>query len=120
MIDWNKMPKGEMIEYGSTLKTQFGELIYIYQDCACVYVKETTNIDFVGFDVLKLAKPDKQPWLLHMGGECPVPDDVKVDLLFRDGDMHEAQGCQYYEWEYGQTHSPESDIIAYRVIGEPK
>jgi len=53
-------------------------------------------------------------WIEWGGGECPVPEGVKAEIKFRDGDCAELDTwLDILEWRqkgYG------SDIIAYRII----
>lgn len=55
-------------------------------------------------------------WIDWAGGECPVPEGVKAEIKFRDGDCAELDTwLDILEWRhkgYG------SDIIAYRIIPE--
>ncbi|MDU4747732.1 MAG: hypothetical protein E6X99_16095 [Pantoea sp.] len=55
-------------------------------------------------------------WIEWGGGECPVPEGVKAEIKFRDGDCAELDTwLDILEWRqkgYG------SDIIAYRIIPE--
>lgn len=55
------------------------------------------------------------PW---QGGSCPVYPEVRVQLLFRNGEMLKfSENPTELRWS---NTGGESDIIAYRVIGEEK
>jgi len=51
-------------------------------------------------------------WIAHDGGECPVPLDSRVDVIFRDGEYSNGDKANCWDW----SHEPRSslDIIAYR------
>lgn len=56
---------------------------------------------------------NKDGWIEWKGGECPVPEGVRVEVVFRDfyGDMR----CpETFRWGH---KGDGSDIIAYRIIG---
>jgi hypothetical protein len=58
-------------------------------------------------------------WTKHDGGPCPVADDARVNVMFRDGydPLEAGQGTagvwgSLWQW---QNHGP-ADIIAYKVV----
>lgn len=53
------------------------------------------------------------------GGECPVPDNCKVELIFRDGEIHVANRPQKWEWAHCRVlENCPTDIVAYRILGD--
>ncbi len=54
-------------------------------------------------------------WIPWHGGECPIPDDVEVQVWCRDGVRPIERGGMPWRWEHigGAT-----DIIAYRILPE--
>lgn len=62
---------------------------------------------------------DADGWIPWAGGKCPVAFETKVDVRHRDG--NEYQGFAGYSIARFWDHAGEPrDIIAYRVVGEPK
>lgn len=59
------------------------------------------------------AKPEPQ-WIEWIdGGVCPVPDDTRTEVKFRDGNSAQDSKPQTLDWgHYSQSY----DIIAYRVL----
>lgn len=58
-----------------------------------------------------MSKPNKDGWIRHRGGKCPVEDGVAVDYRMRDGEIM-TQPAVCLEWDhYGEC----GDIMAYRV-----
>lgn len=53
-------------------------------------------------------------WIEWGGGNCPVPENSRVDIKFRDGDIGLEQGPN---WDWSHL-GYRSDIIAYRIIPE--
>lgn len=51
-------------------------------------------------------------WIEWGGGDCPVPENSRVDIKFRDGDIGPEQSTTW-DWSH---HGYLSDIIAYRII----
>ena len=49
------------------------------------------------------------------GGECPVPDWVKVKVWFRDGTSCSDFGAGEFRWTHRDKNS---DIMLYQIIGE--
>ena len=69
----------------------------------------------------KSANPvaDADGWIPWAGGECPVAFETKVDVRHRDG--NEYQGFAGYSIARVWDHAGEPrDIIAYRIVKEPK
>ena len=56
-------------------------------------------------------------WIEWKGGECPVPDQTKVSVLFRNGsiDYVGSAGIWLWEWQPGQPPNT-GDIVGYRVL----
>lgn len=54
-------------------------------------------------------------WIPWAGGECPVDDNARVDVEFRDRDV--AVGCLANNWNWGHS-GRDGDIIAYRLTPE--
>jgi len=61
-------------------------------------------------------KPDADGWIPWNGGECPVGDDVRVEIRRRGGDIatHVASYFIWHHWRSGADRDHE--IVAYRVV----
>ena len=69
--------------------------------------------------------PDKDGWVKHDGGPCPIPDAKagEYELLFQDGN-HVVPVGEAASWGYGDEHdwwmhrarSPQNYIVAYRLF----
>ena len=62
----------------------------------------------------------KDGWIKHDGNGQPVDDDVIVEVEFRGGGKDEAR-ADYFSISFEWGHSTwAGDIIAYRIVEEPK
>lgn len=119
LIDWAKMPKGVMTNIGKTQlgMSNIGEFQMVCNDtCSAVLIRDSPLRLINPFTKnLRLAHENYQPWILWMGGECPVPEGVKVRVILRDG-----SDCYYVQhickWKY-EARPMTLDIISYKVIG---
>lgn len=65
-----------------------------------------------------MSEEEKPRYIAWRGGQCPVPPEAMVDVVFRCGDMdnknneYEAQEW-LWDWEFEE---PDYHIIAYRVL----
>ncbi|MEY6739530.1 hypothetical protein AB9B63_15910 [Escherichia coli] len=57
---------------------------------------------------------DDEGWVIWMGGDNPVPGKY-VDIIWRDKTISCDEFADHYDW---QKSGIDSDIIAYRVVGE--
>jgi hypothetical protein len=55
-------------------------------------------------------------WIEWKGGECPVDEDVRVEVQLRDGDFGKCEAGGWL-WTWSEDYS-EGDIIRYRVTEE--
>ena len=58
-----------------------------------------------------MTKPNKDGWIRHRGGECPVDADAMVEVRFRDGDISRNQKASSFWWDHNDCNS---DIMAWR------
>ena len=56
-------------------------------------------------------KPNKDGWIRHRGGKCPVEAGVIVEIRDRDGDIYEYN-CSDMRWNHIGSGA---DIMAYRI-----
>ena len=64
--------------------------------------------------LIKQQEKANDGWIEWGGGECPVPENSRVDIKFRDGDVGLEQSANWDWIHLGYR----SDIIAYRIILE--
>lgn len=56
-------------------------------------------------------KTDDNDWIDWPGGECPVPDGMRIDVKFRYGAIVSTNGASLLDWgEFGA-----GTIVAYRI-----
>ena len=56
-------------------------------------------------------------WIEWRGGECPVPDQTKVSVLFRNGSIDYVGSAGIWLWEWQPNQPPNAgDIVGYRVL----
>jgi hypothetical protein len=58
-----------------------------------------------------MSKPNKDGWIRHRGGKCPVDAGVKIEIRDRDGDIYEYNGIDL-RWSHIGSGG---DIMAYRI-----
>lgn len=119
LIDWAKMPRGVMTNIGKAQlgMPNIGEFQMVCNDtCSAVLIRDSPLRLINPFTKnLRLAPEDQQPWLLWMGGECPVPKVVKVRVLLRDG-IESDYVWSLHRWFYN-SRTKTIEIIAYKVTG---
>ena len=81
-------------------------------------VAEGTEIDLLRqilWRVKALAPVETKPdgWIEWRGGECPVPNDVRVDVEFRSESLVADYPAGKWQWSHSDSNG---DIIRYRVI----
>ena len=54
-------------------------------------------------------------WIEWKGGECPVSDNTRVDIKFRDETVFKDEIVGDWIWDHYQSGG---DIVAYRVSGD--
>ena len=69
-------------------------------------------------DVARVVHVEENPWIEWDGdtdGKCPVPDDYRVEVRFRNGEacVHPYTADSWHWGNHGESY----DIVAYRVIG---
>ena len=55
------------------------------------------------------------PWIKWDGGECPVPDDTRVEVKCRSGKVLEPILAYRYSWKHIDRNN---DIVEYRTVTE--
>lgn len=71
----------------------------------------------IALPILEQQERGEGEWIEWGGGDtCPVPEGVKAEIKFRDGDCAELDNwLDILEWRHKRYGS---DIIAYRIIPE--
>lgn len=105
------MPKGVMTNYGELLRGESPIQVLEKNSDGDYFLLN----DCISYETdLKLAPSDKQPWLLHMGGECPVPENVRVEVCLRNKVEFENELAKDIKWSH---YFSMSDVIRFRVVG---
>jgi hypothetical protein len=103
LIDWGKMPIGAM--------TNRGELV----DVLGVVTRNVLGShNFHASSCSELRLVEQNDFTFWGGGECPVPDGVVVEAVYRGRACDSFSGVKTRNW----WHTGQSvDIIGYRVTG---
>ncbi|VAY88869.1 hypothetical protein CARN8_4250001 [mine drainage metagenome] len=110
-IDWTRFQKDTLFDFSSGLQRYFafaretGER-YFFPDGRTSM--SCCNMAVIVSDEATLSK--NNPWIVWMGGECPIPDGVEFEYMTRDGDKAKFK----YSWLPVETGG---SIIAYRLTG---
>lgn len=68
-----------------------------------------------------MAKANKDGWIRHRGGKCPVARDTLIDVRHRDGEIHigvralKDRNALYTQWIHDTPHKASVEIMAYRL-----
>jgi hypothetical protein len=64
----------------------------------------------------------KSRWIKWSGGDCPVDDDVEIEVRLGDGSQYAGKACQFARGRWLQSihFPPYKHITAYRVMGANK
>lgn len=62
---------------------------------------------------LDIVRADSEGWILHTGTECPLPDNCRHDVKFRNGDVERDIFPPSWDWRKDKIHG---DITHYRPI----
>lgn len=72
----------------------------------------------------KVPKANKDGWIRHRGGRCPVAEGTIIDVRYRDGVVHESveallsSDCEQDNWIHEKDKNSDlafCDIMAYRI-----
>lgn len=69
----------------------------------------------IALPILEQQERGDDEWIEWGGGQCPVADDQRVHVQFRDGEVINTASGNCIRWSHKGTSS---DIIAYRIIPE--
>jgi len=123
-IDFSKMPKGVVVEYVCDTGKRGSDIYkvgYTGRQGASPWFVFKSRLPigkFYGTDTpsaIKLAHNPIQPWF---GGECPLPDNVRVRYWTRDsplGCTGDVMPCERLEWKW-DTKATIREIIAYQIL----
>jgi hypothetical protein len=104
LIDWLDMPAGTM--------TNCGELRGFAMSTAYVS-PDYSVVDQIAPSKLRLK--EQTEFTYWPGGECPVPEGVRTEVIYRDGVKKRAYLSDVpHLWKHERQ---DSDIIAYRITG---
>lgn len=71
-----------------------------------------------------MAKPNKDGWIRHRGGKCPLPLGVHVMIRWRHGGVFSITITDFDHdpgnaiWQH-MPNEPQSDIMAYKLLEAP-
>lgn len=69
----------------------------------------------IALPILEQLERGEGEWVEWKGGECPVGNDQRVHIQFRDGEILSCASGECLRWIHKSTSR---DIIAYRIIPE--
>jgi len=74
----------------------------------------------IALPVLEQQERGEGEWIEWDGGDCPVGEEVKVDVRFRNGEIDEGLSAGGWVWLCSPESNYERDIIAYRVVQQER
>lgn len=103
---------GDIVVVLTILAAQHGVTI---EDCIATAYNEIKDRKgrLINGSFVKEADLPKVGWIEWNGGECPVPEDMMVEVRFRAGDICDDKNGGYWTW---RQYNCSSDIVAYRVV----
>jgi hypothetical protein len=110
LIDFAKMPKGTMTNFGEVLIASPTGLVTLVDAPAFIGAGTRT----LSSEVLRLV--EQTNFTYWTGGACPVPEGVVVTIVFRSGREVTAYAASVL-WELNVAQSGLLNILAYRVVG---
>lgn len=116
-IDWSKMPVDTLVEArhaGDSWVIRYFSKVSSADRLICFDSgRSSLNQQGEGYwDEIRLIENKPVFW---EGGECPVPDGVRVKVWYRDGDTTLLANASAEVWFYTES---DVDIIAYQILGE--
>ena len=124
VLDWSKMPMGTQVDVWDSGDVVFVEPAYFQyfmkgqskpvNVCMTSIRKDVEVFEFECASLIEQAEFTYWP-----GGECPLPDGVMVEVIFRDGGKKTDVAVDKLRWEHflSAREFTGSDIIAYRILG---
>jgi len=116
LIDMAKLPKGTMVETGDHVTGEHVyEVMMTHRDgtLGCWNVSHQTIHRHTS--ELRIAK--QKEFTYWDGGDCPVPEGVRVEVALRDGLPIFVVETHEFRWTHFGTPD---DIIGYRIVGVAK
>lgn len=113
LIDWSKMPVGTVTNNGRISVNNLN-VKHLY---LLTVSEENTIYGFSRDTVHNLRLIEQTDFTYWSGGECPVPEGVLLEVVFRDGDIqfiNKESLVMMLRWDHTGRGS---DIIAYRITG---
>ena len=94
---------------------KFANAVNTYPIRTLVSIGEKSLRYFVNTAVeYRFCRPRMNHWHVWMGGDCPLPEGLIVDVALRGGDALKEESPHLLRWEH---HLDDRDIIAFRVVG---
>jgi hypothetical protein len=101
LIDWAKVPRGTMTNYGEVLLVKKSTRPY-----AIVFEEE----DCRDYSISNLRIVPQTRWTYHDGGECPVPEGLTFEVLYPWVGYRHIKTSADNIWGW-------SEVFAYRSTG---
>lgn len=116
-IDWSKMPcdtvisdsDGNVWRTSGSVDKEGNPYVWAFGRSA-VTATDSKVESLIGKKIQLVS----QEWVAWFGGNCPVPEGVRFEVVLRDGSRFLNIGNDY--WNYGAIVSSQN-IIAYRILG---
>jgi hypothetical protein len=107
LIDWSKMPRGTM--------TNFGEFLCVPEGITGTKYFSVMNSNFYVVNIAKeeVRLKEQTQFTYWGGGDCPVPEGVVVEVVFRNKTQSTGYEAKEYHWQHVGA---DGDIIAYRIL----
>lgn len=112
LIDWSKMPVGTMTDRGRLIAIVDGDTSMLGGGIWLRVLECNRHIIFYPMSHFRLA--EQTDFTYWPGGECPIPQGVKVQVTIRDGELFTYEQADTIRWNH-TYHG--GDIIAYRITG---
>jgi len=116
-IDFNKIPRGTIVECnnGSTTQRRFLTHTLSGYRTSTQKLADGRLPEILGAMKIRLVTNSPVPWF---GGECPLPDNVKSRYWMRSGRSFTDAQPSEIEWTHntpGIVHA-DAEIIAYQIL----
>jgi len=119
-IDWTKIPIDTLIEVKDVEEGDWTKRYYAGKPNTA-FGHGTTSLTVDEGDVMHGGYArlcEDLNWKAWFGGECPLPEGVKVAVIVRQGDKPLVGSCGLFRWVHSNQPGLKcQDIIAYRVLG---
>lgn len=117
LIDMEKLPKGSVVCHKAAPSKSL--TVWGYDAGVMVMHRDDDGVFVYSREIGDLRIAEQKTFTYWGGGECPVPDGLKVEFVFRRGNVFvcraDPDGSPY--WGSCPPQSRDAEVIAYRIIG---